>query len=163
MATALKTQGTQLYKVQTATTSITVGNIQNISLPAPKADTKEITDMSSTGKEYVALLPDFGEVSCDINFDPELISTSLAGRGHQALVADADAGTTRNWIIGLSDGNAAPTAPVASVFPTPPTTRTWIQFNGFITEFSMKAGTNDVIGGSLTVKCTGSPTRYYKP
>ena len=163
MATAVKTQGTQLYKIQTATTFITVGNLQNFVPPSPQADEKEITDMSSVAKEFLAMLVDYGSCDFDVNWDPELISTSVSGKGHQALESDAAAGTIRNWLIGFADGNAAPTTPVASAFPTPATTRTWVGFAGFIKTFSKNGGTNAVVSGKLTVRVTGAPTWYYKP
>ena len=45
MATGLKTQGTQLYKVATATTAVEIGNITSFNPPSPSSD-----ERSSPGK-----------------------------------------------------------------------------------------------------------------
>ena len=154
MAT-LKTQGTQLWMVTAATTSVEIGNITNFNPPSPAADEIEATNLSSTAKEFVQGLIDYGEGSFEINLDP----TSTA---HQGILTALAAGTTREFLIGLSDATTAVPTVATSSFGTPPTTRSWVKFNGFIKGFTMQGGTNDLVKATLTVRNTGSPTYTWK-
>ena len=154
MAT-LKTQGTQLWMVTGTTTSVEIGNITSFNPPSPAADEIEATNLSSTAKEFVQGLIDYGEGSFEINLDP----TSTA---HQGILTALAAGTTREFLIGLSDATTAVPTVATSSFGTPPTTRSWVKFNGFIKGFTMQGGTNDLVKATLTVRNTGSPTYTWK-
>lgn len=155
MATGTKTQGTQLFKVASATTSVEITNIQGGSPPSPQSDDIEITDLSSTAKEYIQGLRDYGEASFEMNWDP-------ANAVHQALQADYDAGTSREWLIGFSDGTTAAPTVSSSAFGTPATTRSWCKFVGYIKGIPKQLGTNSTVKQTLTVRVSGSPTYYYK-
>lgn len=152
---AIKTQGTQLYKVATATTSIVITKLTNPTPPSGSADEIEITDLDSTAKEYLQGLIDYGEATFDINYDP-------ADTSHQALEADLAAGTTSEWLIGFSDGTTAAPTVTASSFATPATSRSWVLFSGFVKGFQKQSGTNTKMTATLTVRVTGSPTYFYK-
>lgn len=156
MATGLITQGTQLFKVQTATTSIEVTNITSFNPPSPNSDEIDKTSLTSTAKEFLQGLRDYGEASFEMNWDP------IASANHQQLQADFDAGTTREWIIGFSDGTSPAPTVTASAFGTPATTRTWVKFTGFIKAIPMQGATNDLVKSTLTVRASGTPTYYYK-
>ena len=160
MATGLKTQGTQLYKVATATTAVEIGNIISGTPPSPSSDELDITSLTSTAKEHLQGLRDYGEGTFELNWDPA--TTGGTNPYHYALQVDFDAGTVSEWMIGFSDGTATPTAPVASAFPTPPTTRTYLKFTGFIKSLQMQGGVNDVMKATLVVRCSGTPTLYQK-
>ena len=160
MATGLKTQGTQLYKVATATTAVEIGNIISGTPPSPSSDELDITSLTSTAKEYLQGLRDYGEGTFELNWDPATVGGT--NPYHYALQTDFDAGTVREWMIGFSDGTATPTAPVASAFPTPPTTRTYLKFTGFIKSLQMQGSVNDVFKATLVVRCSGTPTLYQK-
>ena len=160
MATGLKTQGTQLYKVATATTAVEIGNIISGTPPSPSSDELDIASLTSTAKEYLQGPRDYGEGTFELNWDPATVGGT--NPYHYALQVDFDAGTVREWMIGFSDGTATPTAPVASAFPTPPTTRTYLKFTGFIKSLQMQGGVNDVMKATLVVRCSGTPTLYQK-
>jgi hypothetical protein len=155
MATAIKVQGTQLYMVDTATTSVEIGNIQSFNPPSPNADEIEITSTTSTAKEFLQGLVDYGEGSFELNFDPSNAS-------QQKVIAALQAGTTKEFIIGLSDGTTAAPTVAASAFGAPATTRSWIKFSGFIKAFQMQGATNNVVKATMTVRNSGSPTFTYK-
>lgn len=160
MATGLKTQGTQLYKVATATTAVEIGNITSFNPPSPSSDELDITSLTSTAKEYLQGLRDYGEGTFELNWDPS--TTGGTAPYHYALQVDFDAGTVREWMIGFSDGTATPTAPVSSSFPTPPTTRTYLKFTGFIKSMQQQGQTNNVVKQTLVIRCSGTPTLYQK-
>lgn len=151
----LKTQGTQLWKVATATTSVEIGNITSFNPPSPASDEIDSTNLASTAKEFVQGLIDYGEGSFEVNFDP-------SSAAHQAILTDLAAGTTREWLIGFSDATTAAPTVSASAFGLPATTRSWVKFSGFIKGFTMQGGTNDLVKATLTVRNSGSPTYTWK-
>lgn len=154
MAT-LKTQGTQLWMVTGTTTSVEIGNITSFNPPSPAADEIEATNLSSTAKEFVQGLIDYGEGSFEVNFDP-------SSAAHQGILTALAAGTTREFLVGLSDATTAVPTVTTSSFGTPPTTRSWVKFTGFIKGFVMQGGTNDLVKATLTVRNSGSPTYTWK-
>jgi len=154
MAGELKTQGTQLWVVNGATTSLEVGNILSFNPPSPASDEIDVTNLSSTAKEFLQGLRDYGEGSFEINFS--------ASAAHQALVTDFNAGTTREWLIGFGDATTAAPTVSGSAFGAPATTRTWVKFTGFIKSISLQGGTNSVVKGTLVVRNSGTPTFTYK-
>lgn len=161
MASGFKVQGTELWKVQTATTSVKVGNIQAFNPPSPESDEIEITDASSTAKEFIQGLRDYGEGSFEINWDP---ATTAGGTpNHQQLQADFDAGTVREWLIGFSDATTAPPSVSSSSFGAPATTRTWVKFVGFIKSFKITGQQGGIFKGTLVVRNSGTPTFTYRP
>ena len=151
----LKTQGTQLWMVTAATTSVEIGNIISFNPPSPAADEIESTNLSLTAKEFVQGLIDYGEGSFEVNFDP-------SSAAHQAVLTGLAAGTTREFLIGFSDATTAVPSVTGSSFGTPPTTRSWVKFNGFIKGFVMQGGTNDLVKATLTIRNSGSPTYTWK-
>lgn len=151
----LKTQGTQLWMVTAATTSVEIGNIISFNPPSPAADEIESTNLSSTAKEFVQGLIDYGEGSFEVNFDP-------SSAAHQAVLTGLAAGTTREFLIGFSDATTAVPTVSASSFGSPATTRSWVKFSGFIKGFVMQGGTNDLVKATLTVRNSGSPTYTWK-
>ena len=151
----LKTQGTQLWMVTAATTSVEIGNIISFNPPSPAADEIESTNLSSTAKEFVQGLIDYGEGSFEVNFDP-------SSAAHQAVLTGLAAGTTREFLIGFSDATTAVPSVTGSSFGAPPTTRSWVKFSGFIKGFVMQGGTNDLVKATLTVRNSGSPTYTWK-
>ena len=151
----LKTQGTQLWMVTAASTSVEIGNIISFNPPSPAADEIESTNLSSTAKEFVQGLIDYGEGSFEVNFDP-------SSAAHQAVLTGLAAGTTREFLIGFSDATTAVPSVTGSSFGAPPTTRSWVKFSGFIKGFVMQGGTNDLVKATLTVRNSGSPTYTWK-
>lgn len=151
----LKTQGTQLWKVSGATTSVEIGNITSFNPPSPASDEIDSTNLASTAKEFVQGLIDYGEGSFEVNFDP-------SSAAHQAILTDLAAGTTREWLIGFSDATTAAPTVSGSAFGLPATTRSWVKFSGFIKGFTMQGGTNDLVKATLTVRNSGSPTYTWK-
>lgn len=152
---SVKTQGTQLWKVSGATTSVEIGLIVDASPPSPNSDEIETTVLTSTAKEFLQGLRDYGEGTFELRFNPGNLS-------HQALIADFDAGTVREWLIGFSDGTTAPPVVAASAFGAPATTRSWVKFSGFVKGMQIKGGVNDVLGATLTIRASGTPVFTYK-
>lgn len=148
---AKKTQGTQLYVADPATdTLITVGCVTNITGITATRDQIETTCLDSTARTYVAGLAAPGAATFTINFDPTDASHT---RLHELYVS----GDTLEFALGWSDGTAAPTVDTNGTFNLP-TTRTWISFDGFITDLPFDFALNTVVTSNVSVQVSGFPT-----
>lgn len=75
--------GTILRVENPATTGfLAVGNLTSVSVPGPTKPLVDVTDFDSTGAEFLAGLPDFGELSISGFFN-------YANAGQQVLFDDA--------------------------------------------------------------------------
>lgn len=148
---AKKTQGTQLYVIDPADDSvITVGCVTAITGITATRDQIETTCLDSPARTYEAGLAAPGTASFTVNFDPEDASHV---RLHELYVA----GTTLDWALGWSDGTAAPTVDSNSTYNLP-TSRTWISFDGFITDLPFDFALNTVVTSNVSVQVSGFPT-----
>jgi hypothetical protein len=148
---AKKTQGTQLYVADPATdTLITVGCVTNITGITATRDQIETTCLDSTARTYVAGLAAPGAATFTINFDP---TDASHVRLHELYVS----GDTLEFALGWSDGTAAPTVDTNGTFNLP-TTRTWIAFDGFITDLPFDFALNTVVTSNVSVQVSGFPT-----
>ena len=66
------------------------------------------------------------------------------------------AGTTLRWAVGFSDGAARPSVDSADRFNLP-ATRSWINFEGFMTNFPFVFQQNTVIQSSISIQISGEP------
>lgn len=96
----------------------------------------DVTDLSSTAKEFVAGLVDNGEVTLSLNFDPDQAT-------HEQLLDDLDARTIRNFQVSWSD--ASPD--IEWTFPA------------FVKSFNPSAGVDAALSAEVTLRVTGAVTR----
>jgi hypothetical protein len=147
---AVKTQGTDLYFVDPYDDSVTkVGCVTSISGINAARDQIEVTCLDSAARIYEAGLGAPGAATFGINFDPQDDSHV---RLHELYVA----GTKLNWALGWSDGTAAPTADsdgeiVANA------ARSWIAFNGYISDLPFDFALNSVVSSSVSVQVSDFP------
>lgn len=96
-STALVARGTTIGVGDAASPEVytTIVNLDTISGPGSTAGEIEITDLSSTAKEYLLDLVDNGTVSCSGNYNPN-------DTQHAQLRSDNVASTERNYRITLS-------------------------------------------------------------
>jgi len=147
---ALKTQGTKLYCIDPADDSVlTVGCITSLDGIDTTNEQIETTCLSDFARTYLSGLATPGAASFDINFDPEDASHT---RLHELKVA----GTTLLWAVGFADGTAPPTADSGGTFDLP-STRSWIRFEGFMTNFPFTFAQNSVIQSSVGIQISGEP------
>ncbi|HCA88165.1 MAG TPA: outer capsid protein Hoc [Streptomyces sp.] len=111
-----------------------LADITNLSGPGLSRETLDVTSHGSPNgwMEFLGGLKDPGEVSVDINYQPDL---------HDVLVDDFDDVEPRNYQI---------------VFPDAAAT-TWT-FGAIITGFEPESPYDDKAAASLTFKVTGKPT-----
>lgn len=152
---AIKTQGTQLYFIDPADDSVvTVGCVTGLTGITAARDQIETTCLDSAARTYEAGMATPGAAQFGINFDT---SDASHVRLHE-LYRD---GTTLKWALGWSDGTAAPTVDTASNF-NPPTTRSWITFEGYISDLPFDFALNDVVKSNISVQVSDFPVLQEK-
>ena len=117
----------------------TIAELLDVDGPELTADSVETTHQESPNgwREFMAGLKDGGEVSFDLNHNPDN-ATHDASTG---LVAELKNGVTRNYRV---------------EFP-PPSSKAWV-FPAFVTEFSPAGPLADRQTASVTLKVAGEPT-----
>lgn len=147
---AKKTQGTELYYIDPDTFQTTkVGCVTGINGLTAGRDQIETTCLDSDARTYEAGMATPGAAQFTINFDPGDASHT---RLHELYVA----GTTLDWALGWSDGTAAPTSD-STAFDLP-TTRTWITFEGYVSDLPFDFALNSVVSSQVAIQVSGFPT-----
>ena len=146
----VKTQGSTLYLLNPAATPAVVGVIATtISGISASRSQIEVTDLAeTTAKRFVSGLAEPGQATFELQFDP--------GNADHKIIHDLyKAGTVVKWALGWSDGTAAPT--IADDELETPTTRTWVKFDGYITDMSFDFSVNAVVKASCSIQVSGFP------
>lgn len=151
MGDSVKTQGTALWYIDTATTSTndfaTLACPTGITGLGGAADQIDTTCLEATvDRTFVRGLGNPGQVSVPFVFKPTEAS-------HQELFDLQASGVTIGWLIGLSDGAGDPTV-VADAFVVP-ATRTCIGFDAYVADVSLDIATNEIVRGTLTLQRSG--------
>ncbi len=120
-------------------TFTTIAEVKDISGPALKVNTEEVTSHSSTGsyEEHVPTTISAGEVSCDLNFVPTGATHSYTS----GLIKDLKNKTKRNFQLVLPDTGST----------------TWT-FAAYVTGFETKAPVKGVLSAAVKLLITGQPT-----
>lgn len=158
---AKKTQGTSLFALipgsaprivrMTCVTSITgVG-----AGAKDQIDTTCLEDLED--RQFEAGLASPGATNFSINYDP-------ADDSYEDLYQLKESGEKTQFYIGLSDGavSIAPTIGVGDAV-TIPTTRSFLEFTGFVSEFPFDFSQNAVVTSAITIQRSGSVIRHRKP
>lgn len=156
----VKTQGTELFFVDTLTSSVPA--VVKLACPTGitglggAADQIESTCLDAlVDKEYVRGLGNPGQVSVPFNLIPTAVS-------HQLLFDLKDAGTTVSWLACLSDGTADPTTVDSNDVIVPPASRTSFGFQAYIADVTIDIATNEIVRGTLTLQRSGAVTPTWK-
>lgn len=145
---SIEAQGTHLYFVS-GSSVITAGAVTTISGIAATRDQIEVTSIADTARRYVAGLITPGAATFTINFDPEDPS-------HIALHDLYESGASTKWALGLSDNTGAPTLDTDGAFVFP-ASRTFIEFDGYVSNFPLEFALSAVVTSALTVQISGFP------
>ena len=131
------TQGTTLYveDENTPGTYLAVGNITSINTPSPDKPEIDVTDLDSTGAEFLLGLPDFGSI-------PFSGWYNTASNGQLQMRADgiSTSSTTRTFRLDLENFNER-----------------WT-FTGVVQAFTVEAGLNSAYTFNGTIRTSGAPT-----
>jgi len=148
----LKTQGSELFLIDNVLTSDTdlvklacPTGIQGLGGAADQLDDTCLDN--TTDRTYKRGLGNPGQVTVPFNFIP-------SNRSHQLLFDLKDDGSVLKWLIGLSDGTAAPTVDDAQAF-VPPANRTSIEFQGYVADVTIDIATNEIVRGTLVIQRSG--------
>ena len=152
----IKTIGTNLYVVDPAGAGslIIVGCVTSISGITASRDQIDVTCLEDQARSYESGMLTPGAAKFSINFDP---SDATHSRLHELYVA----GTTLKWALGWGDGTAAPTVDSSEDFVTP-TTRSWLLFDGYISDFPFDFSVGKVVTSDVGVQISGMPTMVKK-
>ncbi len=152
---AITSQRTKLYVIDPSNDSIiVVGCPTNIDGIDSTIGQNEITCLSDSARTYMAGLATPGAATFTINFDP-------ADASHVRLHQLKTAGTSLTWAVGMSDGTAAPTFYTNGDFDLP-TSRSWIQFNGFMTSYPFAFALDTPVTSAIGIQVSGDPVLTVK-
>lgn len=112
----------------------TISEVKGVDGPGGQAAEIDVTDLSSTAKEFVLGLQDEGDLTLDMNYIP-------ADTQHAQLRSDRAAGTARNYRMSFTD------SPVT----------TWT-FSARVKGFSIGNSVDGVTGLTTTLRITGAIT-----
>lgn len=158
MTDSVKTQGTKLWYINTATSTstdfVTLACPTGITGLGGAADQIDDTCLDELeDRSYVRGLGNPGQVSVPFVLKP-------AEASHQDLFDLKASGAILAWLIGLSDGTATPTV-VANAF-VPPASRSCFGFSAYVADVAIDIATNEVVRGTLTLQRSGAVTPYWK-
>ena len=148
---SLKTQGTHLfflsenasngfYKVTCPTGISGIGGAR-----------EQIDDTcldATEDRSFIAGLATPGQVSVPFNLDPQAVD-------HQEFFDLKESGEKIQWLIGLSDGDDAPTVDSNGDFD-PPADRSSIEFTAYVADVEIDIALADKVTGTLTLQRSGS-------
>jgi len=149
---AIKSQGTHLFYVTPGDTPAIVKlhcptGVSGLGGAADQIDTTCLDETDD--RTYTRGLGSPGQVTVPVNFDPQEVS-------HQDIFDLKAGGATLQWVVGLSDGTAAPTLTEGALVPA--TGRTNILFNAYVSDFALDIAGNDIVKGTLTLQRSGAVT-----
>ena len=150
----IKSQGSDLVAIDPATgTVLDVGCITSLDGIDTAIDQIETTCLNNLSRTYEAGLATPGAATFGLQFDP-------ADVNHVRLHQLKTAGTNLHWVIGFSDGVAAPTTGTDSSgddeFVLPPT-RSWLAFDGYMNSFPFTFGLNTMVTSTVGIQVSGEP------
>ena len=134
----LKSQGSTIWKLDSSVSPTAyeqIGQVVSISGPDGNVPEVDVTHLSSTGKEYIGGLPDFGNVAMEVIYDQATTSTK-----HAAIYTDFTSQTVSTYQIRLSD--------------SPQTT---ITFSAYPSQYSLNLAVDDKVGASISLRVSGAP------
>jgi hypothetical protein len=130
-------QGTLLQRESSlgSASFTTIANVKSWSGPSTENPEIDVTSLTSTAKEFIGGLIDYGELSLELHFDPNNAT-------HQQLFSDMEASppTVTGWRI---------------QFQTPTINFYW---SAFVKTFSISGEVDSAISGSLTLRLSGART-----
>lgn len=152
-AKAVKTQMTEVFVVDSATTALKIGCISNLSPGGSSRDQIDTTCLSDTEKTFENGLGNPGQDTFDIVFDP-------ADASHQKMEVLLASGEKKEWYVGLSDAATAPT--VVNNEIVAPAARTGFIFVAAVTDITYAIPANEVVRATVTLQRSGAREWTYK-
>lgn len=111
-----------------------IPEVKTIDGPSGQAPEIDVTDLTSTAREFVLGLEDEGEITLEVNYIPKNVR-------HAALRADKNSGTARNYRITFTDSPAT----------------TWT-FSAIVKGLTISNAVDSTTTASIALRLTGSIT-----
>lgn len=152
---SLNVQGSNLYFIDpegdsSGPTVVEVGCVTTLDGLTASRDQLDVTCISDEARRFDAGLLTPGAASFSIFFDP-------TDESHVRLHELYRAGTTLKWALGLSDGTAAPSGVDSDGDPILPGTRTFIAFDGYVSDFPWSFAIGQKVTNGLSVQVSDFP------
>lgn len=133
MAKAIESQGVTIsVATGSPNAQVNIGNVIGIKGPGGAASVIDVTNLDSSAKEKLMGLPDEGQVTLDINYDPDNAT-------HIVLRAARRARTRCEFVITLTDSTA-----------------TTLHFFAYVLSFSMDISVDQAVKVSVTLEVDGA-------
>ena len=133
MPTAIESQGCVIYyTVGSPTNMQAIGNVVSFNGPGGSASVIDVTNLDSLAKEKRMGLPDEGQFTLELNYDPD-------NAAHIALRTARKTRTKVEFKLTLTD-----------------VTATSLIFYGYVLGFAIQGGVDAVIKASLTIEIDGA-------
>mgnify|MGYP001086526134 CR=1 FL=1 len=145
----IKTQGTDLYAVNAATTAAKLACITAFSGLGGARGQIDVSCFSSTEMEFEGGMANPGQITVGGIYD-------TADTVFGDLVDLKDSGEVVDWYLGGSDGTSPPT--VAASVLTAPTGRTGITFSGYVADITWQMDASSVWKYQLVIQRSGGWT-----
>lgn len=153
---SLNVQGSNLWFADPDTDAIIeVGCVTTLSGLTASRDQLDVTCISSPARVFEAGLLTPGAATFSINFDP-------SDESHVRLHELYRLGTTLKWALGLSDGTAPPTSIDSAGEFVFPTTRTFIAFNGYVSDYPFDLAVGAKVASNLAIQVSDFPELHVK-
>lgn len=150
---SVSAQGTQLYFVDPEDGSINkVDCITELTGLSQTVDQIEETCLDDTARRFRAGLANPGTADFSIYPDP---ATGSHLRLHELFVSQVSI----DWAVGWADGINIPPTDFDSNGWVLPATRTWLTFNGYISDYPFDFAQNTNVTSALAVQTSG-PTAW---
>ena len=156
---ALKTKGTQIWVERTTTDGpewLQIGCPTGLTGFGGAKSQIDETCLDSEEMEYTPGMAAPGALTIALNFDPSVVS-------HRELWDLFENDSIVRFVIGMSDGakTIVPTFDTSGA-PSYPTTRTFIEFRGYVADFPLEMAINSNVTSSVSVQRTGPRIPYWK-
>jgi len=148
----VKTQGTEVYAVASSLTPdvVLLGCVTSIDGLGGAASQIDVTCFNSEEMEYEGGLPNPGQITLQVVYD-----TSDAS--FEQLVDLKDSREVVGWYIGGNQSDDPPTAD-SNFLVVPPTTRSGIDFRGYVSDISFRMEINNIWRATVTIQRSGPYT-----
>jgi hypothetical protein len=147
---SILSQGTQVYAINPVTRElITIQCATAFNPGGNPADQLEDTCLEAFDRSYKPGLRTPGAATLTLNADPSFEShTDLFDLSKQ------NPPPSLKWAIGWSDGTAPPTVDSNGNFNLP-NTRTWLDFEGYVSDFPFDFQLNSIVSGDVSIQRSG--------
>lgn len=155
---SLKTKGTEMFFVYQNSNGynlVKLGcpkGIQGLGGSKPQIDE---TCLDSLEMEFGPGMANPSAITVDLDFDPSKVS-------HQDLIHMDQNDTIATWVVALSDGTAVPTVNNSTGVVTFPSTRTYIDFQGYIADVPLDLAVNANVKSSVSIQRSGARNFHFK-